>query len=164
MGNGCPKCYSENRGEIFRKAVVKRRGSLADKDFDLSKEWHPTKNEELTPRDVTSGSGKKVWWLCSRGHEWEAVVKSRSRGHGCPYCSGRRATKENNFAVKYPVLSKEWHQTKNGQLTPHDVTPGSTRKVWWLCNRGHELELSVNNRIKRKRSCRECYLEDKRSK
>ena len=40
----------------------------------LAKEWHPTKNSSLTPKDVTAGSNKKVWWQCSRGHEWEAGI------------------------------------------------------------------------------------------
>ncbi len=57
---------------------------------DLAKEWHPTKNEDLNPEDVTSGSNKKVWWLCNEGHEWEAQINSRNSGRGCPYCSGRR--------------------------------------------------------------------------
>ena len=34
---------------------------------DLVKEWHPTKNGDLTPNDFTHGSGKKVWWLCPKG-------------------------------------------------------------------------------------------------
>tara|TARA_B110000858_G_scaffold198379_2_gene264426 strand:- start:10374 stop:10499 length:126 start_codon:yes stop_codon:yes gene_type:complete len=33
---------------------------LANVNSTLTKEWHPTKNGELTPFDVTAGSGKKV--------------------------------------------------------------------------------------------------------
>ena len=29
---------------------------------DLAKEWHPTKNGDLKPTDVTSGTDKKGWW------------------------------------------------------------------------------------------------------
>ncbi len=53
---------------------------------DLARQWHPTKNEPLTPKDVTSGSSKRVWWKCKEGHEWrERVVDRRQRG-GCPVC------------------------------------------------------------------------------
>jgi hypothetical protein len=31
-----------------------------------------------------------------------------------------------------PHLVKEWHPTKNGDLTPDDFTHGSNKKVWWL--------------------------------
>jgi hypothetical protein len=43
----------------------------------LAKEWHPKKNGMLTPRDVTKGSMKKVWWKCAEGHEWQTTVNSR---------------------------------------------------------------------------------------
>jgi len=30
---------------------------------ELAKEWHPTKNGDLKPTDVTKGYDKKAWWL-----------------------------------------------------------------------------------------------------
>jgi DNA-directed RNA polymerase subunit RPC12/RpoP len=75
---------------------------------------HPTKNETLTPRDVTPNSNKKVWWSCSKRHEWKAAIHNRHKGVGCPYCSGRLATKGKNIQVINPSLAKEWHPTKNG--------------------------------------------------
>jgi len=126
----------------------------------LAKEWHPTKNGKLTPYDVTPGSGKKVWWLCKRGHEWNANVLHRTSGCGCPECSGKKVGKDNNLAVKYPNLVKEWHPTKNGDLTPYAVTPGSDKKVWWMCSQGHEWNASVGNRA-RGSGCQKCYAENR---
>jgi hypothetical protein len=59
----------------------------------LVKEWHPTKNGELMPNQVTHGSGKKVWWLCSEGHSFESTINHRARKSGkkCPYCSGNKS-------------------------------------------------------------------------
>ena len=38
------------------------------------------------------GSGKKVWWKCPEGHEWEAVIANRTkRRSGCPFCAGNMA-------------------------------------------------------------------------
>jgi hypothetical protein len=54
----------------------------------LAKEWHPTKNGSLAPRDVTPHSHKKAWWICEKGHEWQATVHNRSYGNNCPYCIG----------------------------------------------------------------------------
>ena len=52
-------------------------------------------NGTLTPNDVTAGSQRKGWWLCPNcGHEWEAVIGSRSQGRGCPECYNNR--KKNN--------------------------------------------------------------------
>ena len=39
---------------------------------DLAKEWHPTKNGSLSPKDVTPESQMEVWWLCENGHWWQA--------------------------------------------------------------------------------------------
>jgi DNA-binding XRE family transcriptional regulator len=60
--------------------------NLAVINPSLAREWHPTKNGTLTPSEVTPGSGKKVWWLCERGHAWEARIFNRAAGYGCPHC------------------------------------------------------------------------------
>ncbi|MDP6049179.1 MAG: zinc-ribbon domain-containing protein, partial [Candidatus Bathyarchaeota archaeon] len=73
-GNGCPVCAKKIRGETFRRSVLKRSGSLVEKYPELAEEWHPTRNGDLTPYQITPGSNKKVWWRCSREHEWEATL------------------------------------------------------------------------------------------
>jgi hypothetical protein len=94
--------------EEYMKAVLPQASSLADAEAkrrlerslatdapEIAAEWDVVRNEGLTPAEVTSGSGRKVWWLCSKcGFSWQAVVGSRARnGHGCPKC-GRRASLE----------------------------------------------------------------------
>jgi hypothetical protein len=34
--------------------------SLADTHPEVAKKWHPTKNGDLTPEDVTKGSKKRI--------------------------------------------------------------------------------------------------------
>ena len=53
----------------------------------LVKEWHPTKNGNLKPKNVTTEHDEKIWWLCENGHEWEATVKDRLMGMSCPACA-----------------------------------------------------------------------------
>ena len=120
--------------------------SLLNTNPDLAKEWHPTKNAPLSPKDVTQGSGKEVWWVCGKGHEWEARICDRNRGTGCPYCSGRKVCNDNCLQTVNSPLAKEWHPTRNAPLTPRDVTPSSQKKVWWRCVKRHEWEATVNNR------------------
>ncbi len=115
----------------------------------LIPEWHPTKNVNLTPYDVTYGTGKKVWWRCSKGHEWEAAIKSRAcDGTTCPYCANKKVCIDNCLATISPELALEWHPTKNGNLTPYDVTYGSVKKVWWRCSKGHEWKTALYTRAK----------------
>jgi positive regulator of sigma E activity len=120
--------------------------SLLELNPDLAKEWHPTKNGSLTPSDVTLHSKKKVWWKCNKNHEWQAVVDSRSIGRSCPYCSGKAVCDDNCLSTLNPDLAKQWHPTKNGSLTPSDVTLHSSKKVWWICGKGHEWEVLVSSR------------------
>jgi len=102
--------------------------SLAVVKPALAAFWHPTRNGDLTPDAVTPGSAKKVWWRCERGHEWQGRVSLQGRR----YCGACRA-----LPFTLPELAKQWHPTRNGDLTPEDVTPGSAKKVWWQCERGH---------------------------
>ena len=134
---GCPVCG--------RRKAKEKRGlvSLLEGSPDLAEEWHPKKNIDLTPADVSTGSNIKVWWICDIGHSWKASVKKRVKGTGCPYCSGRLPSKENNLAVVNPELAAQWHPGKNGKLTPRKVTPASHKKVWWLCENGHSWEAAV---------------------
>ncbi len=39
----------------------------------------------------------------------------------------------NTLADLHPQLSSEWDYEKNAPLTPHDVTPGQHKKVYWKC-------------------------------
>jgi hypothetical protein len=114
----------------------------------LVKEWHPTKNGKLGPRDVTPGSGKKVWWLCNEGHKWIAAVYSRNRGSGCPICNRRGTSNDGLLLISETHLIRQWHPTKNRNLNPREMTLGSDKKVWWLCKGGHEWQATVKSRIK----------------
>ena len=140
-GTGCPIC-SGNK--------VVRSTSFGALDPEQAKLWHPTKNGELTPYDVSTGSTKRVWFKCPKGddHEWESTVSKRKVRRNCPICTGQKVVKSNCLATLNPELAKEWHPTKNGDLTPFDVPPGTHRKVWWKCPKGddHEYQSQVANR------------------
>jgi len=145
-GNGCPYCAG--------KAVCEDN-CLQVLNPVLAGEWHPTRNGSLTAKDVTPGSNKKVWWKCAKCHEWPATIASRSGGNGCPYCAGKAVCEDNCLQVLNPVLAREWHPTRNGSLTAKDVTPGSNKKVWWKCAKGHEWPAIVADR-RRGNGCPYC--------
>ena len=70
------------------KIVVEGDNDLATKRPELAKEWHPTKNGNLKPTQVTCGCNRNVWWLCPDcGYEWETKVYNRtSHNNNCPNC------------------------------------------------------------------------------
>ena len=124
--------------------------SLAEANPKLASEWHPTRNGSLSPSNVTPNSGRKVWWKCGKGadHEWPAVIQNRNKGIGCPICSNQRVAISNSLGTVNQKLAKQWHPTKNGDLTPFHVLPSTNRRIWWKCpaNPNHEWEAKLNNR------------------
>ena len=113
----------------------------------IAGEWNTERNGELRPSQVSPGSNKKVWWKCAVGHEWQAQIVKRTKGHGCPFCSNHRVLMGfNDLQTTDPELSSQWHPGRNGDLHPWEVTRGTNRKVWWQCSGGHEWEASVASR------------------
>ena len=116
----------------------------------------------ISPEQITSGSSKKIWWLCAKNqkHRWQTSISHRIRGQHCPFCSGRKVDESNCLAVTHPDLAEEWHQNKNGKITPYNITKGITRKYWWKChaNESHEWKDTPNHRTNG-RGCPLCSKE-----
>ena len=142
----CPYCKNKLASNINNLQIINPK---------LSKEWNYKKNGDITPTDVTSKSSKNVWWICNKKHEWKSPISDRSRGDGCPYCSGKRVCIDNCLETKNKKLCQEWNYEKNINITPKDITEFSLKKVWWKCNKGHEWVSSVANRS-RGTGCKKC--------
>ena len=148
-GAGCPYCSGIRPwpGE----------NDLETMHPELAAQWDAVKNGDLTPREVTFGSGRIVWWRCRRGHSWQASVKSRFYGNGCPVCKNRQVkARENDLASTHPELAAQWHPTKNGALRPERFVAGSRQKVWWRCEKGHEWNAQISSRASRGTGCPYC--------
>lgn len=132
------------------------------KDFvinsELINEWDWEKNNELGlyPDKLTLGSGKKVWWKCKLGHEWFTEICSRSSGRGCPYCSNRMILEGfNDLFTTHKELCSEWDYEKNNIL-PTQVSAGSSKKVWWVCDLGHSYLMAICDRTCSGNGCPYC--------
>jgi very-short-patch-repair endonuclease len=155
--SGCPMCAG-------RLASV--TNSVSSKHPRLVKEWHPTKNDDLTPDQVTSTSHRKVWWKCPKApdHEWRSECRTRTGdghgggGYGCPFCDGKRVSITNRLSTLFPEVSASWHPLKNGEITPDQIAAGANKKYWWICDRGpdHEWATSANKRTYGDQGCPFC--------
>ena len=133
-GTGCPY--------LSGKILLKGFNDLATTNPELAKLWHPTKNGNLTPEDVTEGSSREVWWLLSCKDsktgkclvfERKSSVNHQSVRHHHLYPEKRKVyNRKNNLAVTHPELAAQWHPTRNGNLKPEDVLAGSNKKAWWI--------------------------------
>jgi hypothetical protein len=120
-------------------------------------EWDYEKNGDLRPEMVSVGSADRVWWKCSKGHSWQSAVYNRSKGVGCPYCSGIQViVGENDLASLYPSLIEEWDFNKNIDISPDAILPGSNKHVWWMCKNNHSWKASIYSRAVKSTGCPYC--------
>ena len=148
-GSGCPVCHGRRVGAGFN--------DLLSSNPALARQWDTEKNAPLTPRQVSAGSHQTVWWRCEHGHSWQASIRARVSGSGCPVCAGRQLlTGENDLAARFPLIAAEWDTEKNGVLTPDQIVSGSSRRIWWRCARGHSWLASVRARTSNANGCPVC--------
>lgn len=130
---------------------------------ELMAEWDWEKNNELgfNPNEITSHSGKKVWWVCANGHSFDATVANRSNGKGCPICAGRKVLVGYNDLETWCIknnrldLIKEFDKEKNS-FSMKEITKGCKKEVWWLCPNGHSYSTTLHHRIKMNTGCGAC--------
>jgi hypothetical protein len=109
---------------------VRGRSSYRVSHFPhLVEQWHPTRNGDLLPGDVTFGSAKRIWWRCPHGpdHEWPTPACRRTGGAGCPFCANQRLSITNCLATRFPDLAAEWHRSGSGGAARWRATTSGAR-------------------------------------
>lgn len=82
-GSGCPFCAGQR---------ATSDNNLEITHAELLEQWCPTNKE--TPKEFMGGSNRKVWWVCDKGHRWEASIINRTKaGTGCPVCKESKGEK-----------------------------------------------------------------------
>ncbi|MBR4461579.1 MAG: hypothetical protein IKS51_03250 [Erysipelotrichaceae bacterium] len=149
---------SEDRFEILSLYVSeKKEDSLSARYPMIAAEWNYERNGNMAPQYVLYGSHMKVWWKCSKcGGEWEATVKDRTNGSGCPVCANKVVVHGiNDLATIKPEIAKEWNYERNGSLTPDEVGYYEDRVVWWKCSRcGREFKSKIQ--LRKRVHCSTC--------
>lgn len=146
-GTGCPKCNGQE---------ITPERSLQSLFPQIAAEWHYMKNRPVTPVQIFPTTAKKYWWLCSKGHPYEASPGNRSsNGRGCPNCSNQKVLPENSIETLHPNIAKQFSK-KNAPLTAKQLSQGSNRLVWWHCVCGHDWEATPYTRIQAGSGCPAC--------
>ena len=128
---------------------------------EIAKEWHPSKNGNITAEMVAPMSNKVVWWLGKCGHEWKMSIQDRTNQKcGCPICAGKRIISGvNDLLYKYPQLCEEWYYEKNDVLGlyPNKVSSFSEKKAWWKCSKCGNIWLTkIDARTRKGSGCPKC--------
>ena len=131
-------------------------------DPALQQQWNHAANAHLGNIDIKPYSSKKVCWTCNQCpdghlHSWEACVRDRTRGSGCPQCSGHKVCKHNSLATKAPLVAAQWDYAANDG-TPDSVVAQSNKVVGWLCGAcGNKWSAAIGSRVsKMKAGCPNC--------
>ena len=140
-GNGCPVCS--------KKIFTPGQNDLATTHPVLVREWDLGRNHPIEASHVTSGSQKKVWWICERSHSFAATPAARvHRNSGCPYCEGGKALEGfNDLGTTHPEIARQLVDELNNGTTYKDVTAGSRVTLYWRCPKGHITKKDVKFRV-----------------
>jgi len=138
-GRGCNVCAS--------KVVQSGVNDLISLKPEIAAQYHP--DNKINIKNISIGSSRNVKWICDKGHVWNAIVKRRVRGDGCPTCSNRKVLAGfNDLLTTNPQLAEEWHPELN-KMGSHEVVAGSKSiKAWWMCkkNPDHVWMAAIDNR------------------
>ncbi len=118
-GSRCPACWG--------RRIATPAYNLQVVHPELAREYS-TRNP-LRATQVTPGSSQRVWWKCIKhgcGREWQAMIKKRVAGSGCPRWKGHTS-----WTTTHPKLAREY--------SPRNLIPAeqvrSSEKVWWRCSK-----------------------------
>ena len=141
-GARCPYCANAK--------VLTGYNDLATIDPDGVKEWDHDKNSKLGfyPDKTPPRSDKVVWWICSKKHSYSMRLADHSEGHRCPYCNNKKVwVGYNDLKTIDPEGAKEWNYKRNDELgiSIDEITPRSSKKVWWICPKGHEYDMLADS-------------------
>ncbi|PKQ36294.1 MAG: hypothetical protein CVT61_01945 [Actinobacteria bacterium HGW-Actinobacteria-11] len=102
-------------------------------------------------------SSARAWWVCDEGHSWESTPYVRTIA-GCRYCAGQAAWPgQTDLATQNPHLAAEWDSTPGANAgDPDHAGARSTRRIAWVCKKGHRWVASISNRTKHGSGCPFC--------
>ena len=141
--NVLQRIKSKNKCPYCRNIKVTDTNSLEAIYPDLCDYWDYEKNSALKPNDVRANSYSKYWWICEKGHSWQAQIIRRKHNKECPVCKKI----SNSFMAKRPNLLIEWDYKKNKEVSPEFISEYSGKNVWWKCQNGHSWKDTVSHRI-----------------
>jgi len=108
-------------------------------------------------------SGKKAWWICKiKNINVSDYLNAQDFQNTLEYTKIlSESCYPTNSITLYPELVKQWHPIKNGSLKPENISYGSDKSIWWICEDGHEWIAAAKTRTNG-HNCLVCYKNNPR--
>ncbi|MDF2478503.1 MAG: hypothetical protein K0S24_3986 [Sphingobacterium sp.] len=135
-GNGCPYCAGNK--------VLVGVNDLKTLYPHIAAQWDFKQNGEIKPSDFKAKSNKAVYWICDKCNQaWLARITTRTRGTGCPYCSGQKVLEGvNDLATLYPHIAAQWDFKQNGRIKSTNIAAKSSKAMYWICDKCNQSWLA----------------------
>ena len=98
--------------------------------------------------DTYKGAHAKLWWECSKGHQWEAIPASIVHGSWCPSCASN---------AKYKIEEMQNVAAKRGGQCLSSTYKNNMTKLTWECSDGHQWE-AMPMKVLNGNWCRKCHI------
>lgn len=110
--NKCPYCAgrkADNKNSLF--AWCQKNGEFGQR---LIEEWTgiDEKGNRIKMTEITYGSRRNMLWRCKNGHQWYAMINTRTcLKYKCPYCNARGTSYTEQLI--YHTLNEIYTDCKN---------------------------------------------------
>jgi hypothetical protein len=146
--SNCPHCFDTRRVDEINKRYLSRLGSIAEKYPEVLPYWDHKKNIPSNPEKITAVLTNTYSWICMQEHSFTRLLKGMVKDQSCKYCHSIKKT--------HPKLLDEWDFANNNHIDPIEITQGSDKSLWWLCENGHSWNASIVSRLKGNKKCHAC--------
>jgi len=88
-----------------------------------------------------SGSGHRLLWECSQGHQWKAQPEQVRHGSWCPVCGYENSAMARSLTIEE---MREIAKVRGGKCLSKQYVNTET-KLLWQCSKGHKWEAKPGN-------------------
>jgi len=138
-GCRCPECANKKVGEKLRTPFEDIKKFVEDEGFEL-----------LTSKEEYKNQYSKLWFRCSKGHEFSKRLDSFKVGFRCKKCNDKKRS-EKQFNEAKRSFENEGYKI----LSEKEDYKNIFSKLRTICSEGHEYETSWNN-FKSGSRCKKC--------
>lgn len=153
------------------------------KIYDALMKYSNEKGIKIELDKITYASNQKLGLICEQGHIFYMEPYRLVRGQWCPQCYNLNRTNSNLVKIKGRESLYDWccSNTEFGNevleafmrcielnnelgIDVHTITPGSNKRAYFKCDKGHEVQLKQISQVTRRGSICTLCGNNKKSK